>query len=188
MFILPGLPVGAALLAEMALRDGITQKTLLYVLLGPVSRPWLAVVRTLTTGLVLAAAIASGLVVLHTLRGRSWEQLPLEMAATVLGALVYTSLFGVVHLVTRRGLVTCLALYGVFDQVIGRLPFSLRLIAPSYHLGVLTNVEDTFQIPVLVSAASSSEWSSALALLVITTVGLATSAFLFSRKPLGELC
>lgn len=188
LFILPGLPIGAALLGEMALRDGITQRTLLYVLMGPVSRPWLAAVRTVATGFLLATGVATGLIVLHALRGRSWDQLPLELVATLLGALAYTSLFGVVHLITRRGLVTCLALYGVFDQVLGRLPFSLRLLAPSYHLGVLTDVQDTFNLPVSVSAASSSEWASAFALVAITVAGVAAAALLFSRKPLGELC
>jgi len=186
--IVPGLPVAAALLSEMALRDGITHRTLLYPILGPVSRTTLAIIRTTATALILSAFALSTLIVLHVLSGRSWTNLPQELVAIVLGSFAYVCIFGLVHMWSKRGLVVALALFGIFDHSIGLLPFAIRKLSPSYYLRRLGDVEETLQIPIAIDMEDASMIESALILLLIAAVAMAITAFLFRRKPLGELC
>jgi hypothetical protein len=186
--VIPGIPVAAALMAEMALRDGITHRTLLYPLLGPVPRRVLAVVRTVLTGLVLGTCASVLVLVIHVLEKRAWGGLPEELLAIYLGALAYTALFGIVHLLTHRGLIASLAIYAIFDHPIGRLPFSLRNIAPSFHVRVLGDLESSFRIPVIMDLGKASNLESSLVLIVLTVIATGLVAFLFTRKNLGELC
>ncbi|MEZ4649812.1 MAG: hypothetical protein R3E97_13700 [Candidatus Eisenbacteria bacterium] len=186
--IVPGIPVGAAILAEMALRDGMTQRTLLYPLLGPVPRSTLAVVRTLGTAAILAIFVLIAVLVIHVLSGEGWSDLPQEALGIVLGSAAYISAFGVVHLVNRRGFVVCLAIYGLFDHAVGMLPFALRTIAPSHHLRVLGGAQDTFAIPIVLDMPEGTVFGSTLFLVVMTVLALAVTGLLFSRKPLPELC
>jgi hypothetical protein len=186
--VVPGIPVGAAILAEMSLRDGITQRTLLYPLLGPVPRPTLAVVRTLGTSVILATFVGISVILLHILSGRGWSDLPQELLGIALGSAAYVSLFGIIHLMNRRGFIICLAIYGLFDHAIGMLPFALRTIAPSHHLRVLGGAEETFAIPIVLDMPEGTVPGSALFLLVMVVASLAVTGFLFARKPLPELC
>jgi ABC-type transport system involved in multi-copper enzyme maturation permease subunit len=187
-FIYPGLPLGAALLSEMALRDGITNRTLLYPLLGPASRRTLALSRTL----VSAALLFTGLLVLYLavgiLAGTAGPHLGDRILALLLGALAYTCLSGLIHLVSARGLVACLVLYGTLDYSIGRLPFAVAQIAPAHHVRVLADLEEVFSIPVGRGAFEPSAVSSAILLVLFGLVSLAVTAVLFQRKSLAELC
>lgn len=186
--IIPGLPVAATLLSEMALRDGITHRTLLYPLLGPVSRTTLAVVRTAVTGLVLFTGTTLVVLLLRVLERASWGAFPRELLALLLASLAYTGLFGLVHLITRRGLIVSLILFGLFDNSIGRLPFSLRVIAPSYHLRYLAHLEKPLPIPIDLEPGGGSVLGSTIFLLALAAATTALSAWFFSRKNLGELC
>lgn len=186
--VVPGIPFGAALLSELAIREGITQRTLLYALVGPVSRRELIIGRTLLTSAQLALLGLLASFALHILSGASGEGLAREMGAIVVGSVAYTSLFGIIHLVSRRGLVSAIALHVMLDDPIGRLPFSIRMISPAFHLRTVAGLPDTFQLPISIDAAESGLLISTLALLVFTGAALAVSARLFERKPLGELC
>jgi hypothetical protein len=185
--IVPGIPVGAAILAEMALRDAMTQRTLLYTLLGPVSRARLAATRTVWTAMLLALGIAALLVVLQMLLA-SMDGLIQRLLAAVFGSLAYVGIFGWIHLLTRRGTIASLALYATFDHAIGMLPFSIRMIAPSYHLRVLGEAQSAFPIPFLGEPAKSTPWLASLVLLAIAALATFLSARLFARKNLPELC
>ncbi len=186
--LVPGIPAAAAILSEIALRDGIRQRTLLYALLGPVPRPILALVRTLATALVLVTGTTLIILFLHVLRQTAWGPLPREFLAILLGSTAYVAVFGVIHLIARRGMIISLALYFIFDQPIGMLPFSLRSCAPSFHLRVLTGLEDTYEIPVSIYLESGSTIHALLYLLIMTVIGVGLSTYVFSRKNLGELC
>lgn len=185
--IVPGIPVGAAILAEMALRDGITQRTLLYTLLGPVPRWLLAAIRTVLTAMLLALGITGILLVLYILLER-WSSLPQDLLAVAAGSLAYVGLFGLIHLMTRRGTITSLALYAMFDHAIGMLPFSIRVISPSYHLRVLGEAQSAFPIPFLGEPAKSTPVIATLVLLAIAAVAIFLTARSFERKNLPELC
>jgi len=186
--VVPGIPFGAALLSELAIREGITQRTLLYALIGPVARRELLIGRTLLTAAQLAVLGLLASCALQVLSGASGEGLGRELGAIVVGSVAYTSLFGIIHLVSRRGLVSAIALHVMLDDPIGRLPFSIRMISPAFHLRTMAGLEDTFQLPISIDAAESGVLISTLALFLLSGIALAVSARLFEKKPLGELC
>ncbi len=182
------VPIAAALLAELPIREGLTQRTLLYPLLGPVSRGSLALGRTLwTVALVaLGALVASAALFLMTAdRSGDWGR---ECLAIVLGACAYVALFGLLHLVSQRGLVSALALYFLVDQPLAQLPFSIRVLAPSFHVGSLLGRSPSYQLPIQVDTVSVAPVVSALVLLAVSSLAIGWTMRLFSRRDLPELC
>jgi hypothetical protein len=172
----------------MPLRDGIRQRTLLYQLLGPAPRPVLAVVRTLMTSTLLAAGACALMLATRILGGAGLADYPRETLAMVLGSFAYTGLFGLIHMIGRRGLIAGLAFYFIFDQPLGQLPFTLRRFSPSYHVSVLADRVIDMHLPVPVTAPEPSFLVSAIVLVVIAVVTTGAAAVLFTRKSLGELC
>jgi len=186
--IMVALPVAAVLLSEMPIRDGITHRTLLYPLLGPVPRTTLAAVRLTVTGAILAVGISILLLLIRILLKDGLGFLPRELLAVFLGAFAYGSLFGFVHLYNRRGLIAGLVILFLFDIPLGRLPFSLRNISPSYHMGVIANQQEHMDLPIIFGLPATSVGLSALILAAIAVVFGAAIAIGFKRKHLGELC
>lgn len=186
--IMVGVPVGAILLSEMPIRDGITHKTLLYPLLGPVPRTTLAVVRIVVTGAILAVGSALMLLLIRALLGEGFGFFPRELLSVFLGAFVYVALFGIVHLYNRRGLIAGLVILFVFDKPIGMLPFSLRNISPSYHMGVISNQQEGMHLPITIGAPASSVTMSVIVLIGIIVVFSAAIAYGFKKKDLGDIC
>lgn len=182
------VPIAAALLAELPIREGLTHRTLLYPLLGPVSRGSLALGRTLwTVALVaLGALVASTALYLMTAdRSGAWGR---ECLAILLGAYAYVALFGLLHLVSQRGLVTALALYFLVDQPLAQLPFSIRMLAPSFHVGSVLGRSPSYDLPIAVDSVSVAPVVSALVLLGAASLAIAWTMRLFSRRDLPELC
>jgi hypothetical protein len=186
--LMMGLPVAAAVLGEVPLRDGIQHRTLLYPLLGPVPRVTLALVRTLVTAAILAAAVILLLVVVGLLLGDLGEVLAREASAAALGAAAYVGLFGLLHVLHRRGLIGGLALLFLIDQPHGRVPFAIRNLSPSYHVGVIARQGSEIGLPIQLSVPDSSVPLSAAVLVVIAAAAVAATAFAFRRKNLGEIC
>ena len=183
-----GLPVAAAVLSEVSLRDGIQHRTLLYPLLGPVPRVTLALVRTLVTAVVLAVAMVVLLLLVGVLLGDLQGFLSREAAAVALGAAAYVGLFGFLHLVLRRGLIGGLALLFLIDLPLGKVPFAIRNLSPSYHVGVIARQGDEFVLPIQLALPDSSPVFSSVVLVLIAAVTVAATAFVFRRKNLGEIC
>ena len=110
-------------------------------------------------------------------------------AAVGLGAFAYTALFGLVHLLSRRGLIAGLALLAILDGPLGRLPFSLRNLSPSYHVGVIADRQDGLGLPVSLDLpAATSIIPSMILLITLGAVFTIATALVFKRKNLGELC
>jgi hypothetical protein len=188
LLVMVGLPVAAVLTSEMALRDGIHHRTLLYPLLGPVPRGTLALVRTFWTGLLLAAGITVLLLLTRFLLRDGLALLPREILAVILGAFAYTALFGLLHVLNRRGLVVGLVLLFFLDFPLGRVPFSLRNLSPSYHVGVIAHQQESLSLPVPLALPGSSVVLSAAILIGITALGAAATALVFRRMSLRDLC
>ena len=187
--VVPGVPLAAILLGEMPLRDGIRQRTLLYPLLGPTSRTMLAVVRTLATAIVLALGATALVLLLGILDGEPAKNLFRAIGAVFLGSLAYTAFFGVIHLITRRGLIAGLVIYGLFDALIAQVPLAMRRIAPSLHLRVIAHDVETYRLPVSIGGTyEPSVTASVLVLIGLTLVCLLLIALLFKRRNLGDLC
>jgi hypothetical protein len=186
--VMIGVPAGAVLLSEIPIRDGITHRTLLYPLLGPVPRVTHAVMRVMVTGTVLASGASTLLILIRALLGEGFAFLPREILSVTLGSFAYVSLFGFVHLYNRRGLITGVVILFLFDLPLGRLPFSLRNVSPSYHVGVIADQQVSMQLPISFGMPGTSVTMSALILLGIAVVFGAAIAAGFKRKDLGELC
>jgi hypothetical protein len=186
--IMIGLPVGAVLMSEIPIRDGITHRTLLYPLLGPIPRVTQAVVRVVVTGAILAVATGALLLLIRILLREGFDYFPREILAITLGAFAYVALFGLVHLFNRRGLIAGLAIFFLIDLPLGKVPFSIRNISPSYHVGVISGQEESYELPIMIGMPGTSLLLSSLILLAIGVVFGAMIAFGFKRKNLGELC
>ncbi len=189
LVVAPGVALVAVLLAEMPLRDGIRQRTLLYPLLGPATRTTLALVRTMATTLVLAAGATALALFLGVLDHAPAGEMARAVEAVLLGSAAYTAFFGLIHLLTRRGLIAGLVIYGLVDEQLGRVPLGIRKIAPSVHLRAVADQIETFRVPV--QFGGSHEPSVVLAVSVLVALAvlcLAAIAVLFSRRNLGELC
>ncbi len=185
--VLPGVPVAAIVMSEMSIRDGINHRTLLYHILAPVPRPTLLIVRTLVTAGVLAMIMGGCVLVVHGFEG-TVEDLPGELLAVILGGAAYTSLFGLLHLVTRRGLIAALGLTFIIDVPLGTFPFGLRNFAPSYHVRVLSDQIIQMDLPVQIATSEPNVVFSTAMLVLITAGALTLSAMRFSRMNLGEMC
>jgi hypothetical protein len=186
--IMIAVPAAAILLSEIPIRDGISHRTLLYPLLGPVPRTTIAVVRVVVTGAVLTIASGALLLLIRILLRDGMGFLPRELLAVTLGSFAYVSLFGLLHLYARRGLITGVAILFFFDMPLGRLPFSLRNISLSYHVGVISEQSESMQLPISFGAPETSVTMSALILLGAAAVLCAAIALGFKRKKLGDLC
>lgn len=186
--VMIGVPVAAVLLSEMPIRDGITHRTLLYPLLGPVPRVTLAVVRTLVAGATVALAAGFLLLLVRVLLRDGFGFLPRELLSVTLGGFAYVAMFGFVHLYSRRGLIMSIIVLFMFDMPLGRVPFSLRNISPSYHMGVIANQQENMELPIRFGLPETSVVMSAMILLGIALVFVAAIAVGFRRKNLSELC
>ncbi|MCP4546071.1 MAG: hypothetical protein GY835_06360 [bacterium] len=186
--ILYGIPLFAVLLSEMSLRDGITHRTLLYPLLGPVSRTTIAVTRTLATGLLLFVSATLTLICVKVLGELSWSIFPQELAALFFGSIAYVAFFGLIHAVNSKALIISLCVFTLFDLPVGRLPFTMRNLAPSFHLRVLSDKIDSISIPVMMDVSDPSLFFSAMVMVLVTIVATTLTALLFSRRNLVNLC
>ncbi len=183
-----GIPLFATLFSEMALRDGITHRTLLYPLLGPVSRKTIAVVRSLSTGLILFISTTVLVIIIRLICQVPWNTFPLELVAVLSGSLTYVALAGLIHLITGKGLISALAIIVIIDQPIGRLPFAIRNIAPSYHLRNISGLHEIWDLPISINFTHTPLIGSIIFCFVFSALVIFITAFLFSRKNLGGLC
>lgn len=186
--VMIGVPVGAVLLSEIPVRDGITHRTLLYPLLGPVPRTTQVLVRLAVTSTILAIGTGVLLILVRVLLRDGFGFLPNELLAVTLGAFAYVTLFGLIHLYNRRGLIAGLVVLFLLDMPLGRLPFSLRNVSPSYHVGVISEQQESMQLPISFGHPETSVAVSTLILLGIAVVFGAAIAVGFKRKNLGDLC
>jgi hypothetical protein len=186
--IMLGLPVAAAVLSEMALRDGINHRTLLYPLLGPVPRTTLALVRTAVAGIVLGLGASVLLVLIRVLLQDGFQFLAREILALMLGAVAYMAMFGVLHLFNKRGLIVGLVILFFFDLPLGKVPFGIRNLSPSYHMGVIANQQEQMVLPVPLELPETSVLFSTALLAGLALIFSVAAAEVFRRKNLGELC
>jgi hypothetical protein len=137
---------------------------------------------------MLALASSFLLVLIRVLLRDGFELLPREIVSVSLGAFAYVGLFGLIHLYYRRGLIMGLAYLFLYDFPVGTIPFSIRNLSPSYHMGVIANQQDTMDLPIRFGEPATSIVTSALFLVMLTVVVVAAVTFGFRRKNLGDLC
>ena len=148
----------------------------------------MAVVRTLVTAALLVVGLSLLLLVVFAFQRGEGGFPARELMAVFFGSFAYMGLFGLVHLVSRRGLIAGLALYIIIDEPLSKLPFALRNLSPAYHVRVLADQHVEISLPVRVNTPDTSVTVSIILLLVLAAVFIGATAFLFRRRNLGELC
>jgi hypothetical protein len=148
----------------------------------------IAVVRSVATAVLVALAMTALWILVRLVQGNVDEPSFGQMLAIWLGSPAFVGLFGLFHLLSRRGLLVGLAYYGLFDDPVGRLPFALRNVSLSYHLRVLSHQLKEIELPINLSPPHNSALASSVFLIAAAVALLTVTAVLFKRKQLGELC
>jgi hypothetical protein len=188
--LVPGVPVLALLLGDLALRDGLQQKTLLHDLLGPVPRSTLALVRGGITAVLaglLALVVAASFGVATLSRP---EAIAREALAAALGGFAYAGISVALHTFLRRAFIAGLLGLFLVDILLGALPLALRNAAPSAHLLLLAGYSPANgigEVALPFAVAAPSAWLSIAVLVSAGTAGLLLAAWRFARMDLPEL-
>ena len=186
--LMPGVPLASLVVSELALRDGISQRTLLYAHLGPVSRQTQALVRTGITAGLLAIHMVVLVGVLSLVSGASVTVAGRHILAVRVGVMAYVTLGGLVYLYVRRGLVAGLLLYVLVDLPLGSLPFSMRNLVPSAHVLIVAGHAPALNVHGVIQTPDAS-WILSLGILGLFAAGaMVLTAYRFGRLDLSELC
>jgi ABC-2 type transport system permease protein len=150
------LPLLALLYASGMIQDEQEDQTLTYLLIRPISKWALYIVKllaTLTTTMAMTcvftvlmyAAIYLGAAVESDLN------VPLRcvkaMSIHSLAVAAYCCLFGLMSLLTKRVLVTGIVYVAVFEGVLANLPFSIRLVTVIYYTRLIAYRTLEFMVP-----------------------------------------
>ncbi len=155
MFIPQGLlPLLALVYASGILHDEQEQQTITYLLLRPVSRPLLYVVKLLaamTAAVVLA--LASTILTYAAIYAGQIHQAdaPLRclQACLIDGLAVatYCCIFGLLGLLTRRVLIAGIIYIALVEGLLANLPFAIRLITVIYYTRLIAYRTLPFVVP-----------------------------------------
>lgn len=187
------LPLTALVYASGMIRDEIEEQTLTYLLIRPLPRPAIYLVKLAGT-LAVAGAIASLFtaityaVVYRTAPSEDWAGLPGDVAMTVAAMLLalaaYGALFGLLSLFTRRSLVVGVGYIILFEGVLANIDFVIRKFTIMYQFRAMTvrwldlNPK-TWNIDL--TTAPSATWA-ALSLAIAAVVLAGLGAWTFSSR------
>lgn len=117
------LPITAVIFGTTAFGGEVDDGTLIYLLVKPVQR-WSVVLVKFAVATLISAAIVSASVLLAWLALRNadlpWTFVRGFITAVLLGAIVYCGIFAFLGLITRRGLVFGLIYTVVFENILAR--------------------------------------------------------------------
>ena len=143
--------------------------------------------RTIATSGVLALGCTLGYLLLYAFLREG--NIARDLLAIALGSFAYVALFGIVHLLSERGLMAGLAAFALVDWPIGLIPLELRNLAVSYHLKVIADRDTIMSLPITIGGLPSQSLGLSCVLIVaLGAVFLAVTGYLFSRRNLGEIC
>jgi ABC-2 type transport system permease protein len=135
------LPLLALLYAAGIIQDEQEEQTLTYLLIRPIPKWAIYVVKlvaTLTTTVLLSAVFtALTYAVVYVGTDAAGENVPLRCARAVgvhaLAVTAYCCLFGFMSLLTKRTLVLGFLYAAIFEGLLANLPFGVRLLAIIYY-------------------------------------------------------
>jgi ABC-2 type transport system permease protein len=135
------LPLLALVYASGIVRDEQEEQTMTYLLIRPIPKWALYLVKlfaTLTTTVFLTAAMTALLyVTIYAGVHPDWNDVALRClkAASIhsLAVITYCCLFGLISLVTSRALVVGILYAGLFEGLLANLPFNIRLATIIYY-------------------------------------------------------
>lgn len=149
------LPFAALLYASGMVLDEQEEQTITYLLIRPISKWSLYVVKllaTLTTTVCLVALFTALTFAAIYLGAESGDNIPLRCLKTIsihsLATIAYCSLFGLLSLITSRILVIGIVYAAVVEGMLANLPFGIRLVAVIYYARVIAYRTMSFMVPV----------------------------------------
>ena len=139
------LPLVALVYAPGIIQDEQEEQTLTYLLIRPIPRWAIYVVKmlaTLTVTLALSAIFTTvTFAATNVGSDTAGSGLPLRCLKTVaihgMAIVAYCSLFGLISLYTKRSLIVCIGYTVAIEGVLANLPFSLRLITVIYYSRII---------------------------------------------------
>jgi len=135
------LPLLALVYASGIVRDEQEEQTMTYLLIRPIPKWTLYLVKllaTLTTTIVLVAALTV-LVYVATYAGAESGQndVPMRCLKAIgihsLAVVTYCCLFGLISLLTNRALIVGILYAALFEGLLANMPFSIRLATVIYY-------------------------------------------------------
>jgi ABC-2 type transport system permease protein len=189
------LPLVALVFASGMIQDEIEEQTLTYLLVRPLKR-WAIYLVKLLAAIIVCVGLTwffVGLAYLVIYAGDPnvndilARRFPRTAAIMTLGLVTYCSLFGFLSLLTRRSLIAGMIYIGVFELLLANIPFMVRSLTVMYYMRTL------FIQSLPISEAHRRGWRMELAdvpgtwtcvwvLLIASTVLTAAAAALFTTK------
>lgn len=139
------IPLAALLYASGMIQDEIEDQTLTYLMIRPLPRRLLYLVKLLATVVltILLTAIFTLITYVAIYAGAAdfsealLEKAPVAVFIFALGVTAYCSIFGCISLYTSRALVVGIAYVVIFEGVIANIPFAVREFTVMFYLRVL---------------------------------------------------
>jgi ABC-2 type transport system permease protein len=150
------LPLLALLYASGMIQDEQENQTLTYLLIRPISKWALYIVKllaTLTTTVALTAIFTVILYAAIYIGAKEIGQMdvPLRCLKAVaihsLAVISYCSLFGLMSLLTKRVLIVGIVYTALFEGLLANFPFSIRLATIIYYTRLIAYRSMTFLVP-----------------------------------------
>lgn len=141
------LPLLALIYASGVIQDELEEQTITYLLVRPIPK-WALYVMKLLATITTAVALSTVLTVLtyaaiYLGAEHSVEDVPRRCLTAVsvhaLAVVAYCSLFGLVSVVSRRAIVSCIAYAAIMEGLLANLPFSIRLATVIYYARLITH-------------------------------------------------
>ncbi|MEO7404412.1 MAG: ABC transporter permease, partial [Burkholderiales bacterium] len=150
------LPFVALLYASGMVQDEQEEQTITYLLVRPIPKWALYIVKllaTLTTTVCLVAVFtALTFVAIYFRAEGAGENIPLRCLKTIaihsLAVIAYCSVFGLISMATSRALVVGIVYTAVVEGLLANLPFSIRLITVIYYARVIAYRTMSFVVPI----------------------------------------
>lgn len=150
------LPLLALLYASGIIQDEQEDQTLTYLLVRPMPRWALYLVKLLatltTTVLLTAAATALTYAAIYAGAGATGENAPLRCLKAVsihsLAVVAYCCLFGLMSLLTRRTLIVGILYAAIFEGLLANLPMAVRLLTVIYYTRIIAYRALSFVVPI----------------------------------------
>lgn len=150
------LPFVALLYASGMVQDEQEEQTITYLLVRPIPKWALYIVKllaTLTTTVCLVAVFTTlTFVAIYFRADVAGANIPLRCLKTIaihsLAVIAYCSVFGLISMVTSRALVVGIVYTAVVEGLLANLPFSIRLVTVIYYARVIAYRTMSFVVPI----------------------------------------
>jgi ABC-2 type transport system permease protein len=149
------LPFVALLYASGVILDEQEEQTITYLLVRPIPKWALYIVKLLATLTMTVCLVAVFTTITYIAiffgAGATGENIPLRCLKTIaihsLAVIAYCSLFGLLSLVTTRILVVGIVYAAVIEGMLANLPFGIRLVTVIYYARVIAYRTMAFIVP-----------------------------------------